>query len=45
MNSKDPDSFFAKISWRKLYERNPIYAKLVVKFEVRNQISEKIGSG
>ncbi|SHF98636.1 TupA-like ATPgrasp [Arenibacter palladensis] len=39
-----PNTFFAKINWLKLYDRNPFYTRLVDKFEVREHIKEKIGS-
>ena len=43
INLKKPDTFFAKINWLKLYDRNPFYTQLVDKYEVRQHIKEKIG--
>lgn len=43
INLKNPDTFFAKINWLKLYDRNPGYTPLVDKYEVRQYIAEKIG--
>ena len=42
-NFKNPKTFNEKINWRKLYDRNPIYAKLSDKYAVREYITEKIG--
>ncbi|WP_157472977.1 ATP-grasp fold amidoligase family protein [Eudoraea adriatica] len=44
INLQKPKTFFAKINWLKLYDRNPRYTRLVDKYEVRKYIEEKIGS-
>ncbi|PKM56573.1 MAG: glycosyl transferase, partial [Firmicutes bacterium HGW-Firmicutes-3] len=36
-------SFNEKLQWLKLYDRNPLYTKLVDKYEVRKYIAEIIG--
>ena len=38
-----PKTFNEKLQWLKLYDRKPLYTKLVDKFEVRKYIAEKIG--
>ena len=38
-----PQTFNEKLQWLKLYDRNPLYTKLVDKYEVRKYIAEKIG--
>lgn len=43
LNFKNPITFNAKINYLKLYDRNPLYFKLVDKFEVRNYVGDKIG--
>lgn len=40
---KNPTTFNEKIQWLKIYDRNPLYTKLVDKYEVRKYIAEKIG--
>lgn|GEM_PF-280927 len=39
----NPRTFNEKIQWLKLYDRKPIYTKMVDKYEVKRFISEKIG--
>ena len=39
----NPKTFNEKLQWLKLYDRNPLYTKLVDKYEVRKYIAEKIG--
>lgn len=39
----NPLSFNEKLQWLKLYNRNPLYTKLVDKYEVKKYIAEKIG--
>ena len=39
----NPKSFNEKLQWLKLYDRNPLYTKLVDKYDVRSYIAEKIG--
>jgi hypothetical protein len=43
LNLDAPVLFSEKIQWLKLYDRNPTYAKLVDKYEVRKYITETIG--
>lgn len=43
LNLKNPQTFNEKLQWLKLYDRNPLYTKLVDKYEVREYIKEKIG--
>ena len=43
LNLKNPTTFNEKLQWLKLYDHNPIYTKLVDKYEVKNYIAEKIG--
>lgn len=43
LNLKNPSTFNEKLQWLKLYDRNPLYTKLVDKYEVREFIKEKIG--
>lgn len=45
LNLEKPKSFNEKLQWLKLYDRNPLYTKLVDKYKVREYISEKIGEG
>lgn len=40
---KNPTTFNEKLQWLKIYDRNPLYTKLVDKYEVRKYIAEKIG--
>lgn len=43
LNFKNPQTFNQKLQWLKLYDRNPLYTKLVDKYEVRKYIVETIG--
>lgn len=43
MNWKNPQTFNEKLQWLKIYNRNPLYTKLVDKYEVREYITKKIG--
>lgn len=43
LSLKNPDTFNAKINWLKLYDRNPLYSRLVDKYEVRSFVERKIG--
>ncbi len=38
-----PKTFNEKLQWLKLYDRDPLYTKLVDKYAVRKYIAEKIG--
>ena len=44
LNLKNPKTFTEKLQWIKIYDRKPIYTKMVDKYEVREFISKKIGS-
>jgi len=44
INLRKPNTFFAKINWLKLYDRNPWYTNLADKYKVREYIKERIGS-
>lgn len=44
MNWKNPKTFNEKLQWLKIYDRNPLYTKLVDKYEVRKYIADKIGN-
>lgn len=43
LNLKNPKTFNEKLQWLKLYDRNPLYTKLVDKYEVRKYVAERIG--
>lgn len=43
LNLDTPKSFNEKIQWLKLYDRNPLYTKLVDKYEVKKYVSSLIG--
>ena len=43
LDLQNPKSFNEKIQWLKIYDRNPLYTKLVDKFEVKEYIKEKVG--
>ena len=43
LNLKNPVTFQDKLNWLKLYNRNPLYTKLVDKYAVREWVAEKIG--
>ena len=42
-NIDHPKSFSEKLQWIKLHDRNPLYTKLVDKYEVKPLVAEKIG--
>ncbi|WP_186431543.1 ATP-grasp fold amidoligase family protein [Clostridium sp. BSD9I1] len=42
-NLENPQTFNEKLQWLKLYDRNPLYTKLVDKHEVRKYIAKTIG--
>jgi len=42
-NIDNPILYTEKLQWLKLYDHNPIYTKIVDKYEVKNIISKKIG--
>lgn len=43
LNLNNPVTFNEKLQWLKLYDRNPLYTKLVDKYEVRKYIADTIG--
>lgn len=43
LNLNSPKGFNEKLSWIKLYDHNPLYSKMVDKFEVKSIISQSIG--
>ena len=43
MDWRHPRTFNEKLQWLKIYNRDPLYTKLVDKYEVRKYIAEKIG--
>ncbi len=43
LNLKNPQTYNEKLQWMKLYDRNPLYNKLVDKYDVREFIKERIG--
>lgn len=43
LNLENPQTFNEKLQWLKLYDRNPLYHKLVDKYEVREHIKELVG--
>lgn len=42
-NLKNPKTFNEKIQWLKLHDRNPLYTRLVDKYEVRQYVKDTIG--
>ncbi len=43
LNLKNPQTFTEKLNWLKLYDHNPIYPKIVDKWEVMDFVKERIG--
>ena len=43
LNLDNPQTFSEKLQWIKLYDRNPLYTKLVDKYEVKAIVERKIG--
>ena len=43
LNLTDPKSFNEKLQWLKIYDRNPLYTKLVDKYEVKEYVASAIG--
>lgn len=43
LNLKDPKTYSEKLNWLKVYDKNPLYTKLVDKYEVRSFVKERIG--
>lgn len=44
MDFSNPCTFDEKLNWLKLHDRNPLYIKLVDKFEVKKYVGDLIGS-
>lgn len=44
LNLKCPKTYNEKLQWLKLYDRNPVYTKLVDKLEVKQIIGKQIGN-
>ena len=43
INWTNPQTYNEKIQWMKVYDRNPLYTKLVDKYEVRSYIKDRLG--
>lgn len=43
LNLEDPNTFNEKLQWIKLHDRQPIYSKLVDKYEVKQYVADIIG--
>lgn len=43
LNLENPETFTEKLQWLKLFNRNPLYTRLVDKYLVRDCIKEKLG--
>ncbi len=43
LDLEHPQTYNEKIQWLKLYDRDPLYPRLVDKYEVRSFIAEKLG--
>lgn len=43
LNLKNPKRFTEKLNWLKLYDRNPLYSRLVDKYEAKLYMEEKLG--
>ena len=43
LNLNNPQTYSEKLNWLKLYDRNPLYTKLVDKYEVKKIVAEKAG--
>lgn len=44
LNLDNPITYNEKLQWMKLYDRNPLYTKLVDKYEVKDYVSNLIGN-
>lgn len=44
LNLAHPQTYNEKIQWLKLHDRDPLYTKLVDKYEVRSFIADRLGS-
>lgn len=43
LDLNNPQTYNEKLQWIKLYDRNPLYTKLVDKYEVKPYVAERIG--
>lgn len=43
LNLDNPQTFNEKLQWIKLYDHNPLYTKMVDKYEVKNYVASVIG--
>lgn len=43
LHINNPKTYSEKLNWLKIYDRNPLYTKLVDKYEVRDFVSNRIG--
>ena len=43
LNLRNPRFFSEKLQWLKLHDRNPLYTRLVDKYEVKKYVAEKLG--
>lgn len=43
LNLTNPQTYSEKLQWLKLYDRNPLYTKLVDKHEVKRFVADRIG--
>lgn len=43
LDLKNPKTYSEKLQWLKLYDHNPLYKKLVDKYEVRKYVADTIG--
>lgn len=43
LNLQNPQTYSEKLNWLKLYDRNPLYTKLVDKYEVKKFVEERAG--
>ena len=43
LNLKNPQRFTEKLNWLKLHDHNPLYTRLVDKYEVKHYIAERLG--
>ncbi len=44
LDLQHPKTFSEKLQWLKLYDRNPLYTKLVDKHEVKAYVTERVGA-
>lgn len=44
LDLENPSTFNEKLQWLKIHDRNPLYTKLVDKYEVKEWVAERIGA-